>query len=120
MSRAGRITEGQLERVIALLGPEAVTAGGEATRATAQPGSPDILDFRSFLRALTVPPVGELAPPRTLVIWPKVLTVETVLTKLEFQYRQFARDASVLVYTAKCGFEAILDLRITSEELRRN
>ncbi len=87
--------------------------------ATEQPGSPDILTFRSFLRALSVPPSGALAPARTLVIWPKVLTVETVLTKLEFQYRQFATDASVLVYTAKCGFEAILDIRITSEELRR-
>jgi len=87
--------------------------------ATRQPGSPDILAFRSFLRALTVPPSGAFAPPRTLVIWPKVLTVETVLTGLELQYRQFATDASVLVYTAKCGFETILDVRVTSEELRR-
>ncbi|MCP4678746.1 MAG: peptidoglycan-binding protein [Deltaproteobacteria bacterium] len=87
--------------------------------ASAQPGSPDILTFRSFLRGLTVPPSEALAPPRTLVIWPKVLTVETVLTKLEFEYRQFATDASVLVYVAKCAFESILDLRVTSEELRR-
>jgi hypothetical protein len=73
--------------------------------ASRQPGDPDILQFRSFLRALTVPPAAMLAPPRTLIIWPKVITVETVLTDLEFQYRQFGVDSSVLVYTAVCGFE---------------
>lgn len=87
--------------------------------AAKQPGSPDILAFRSFLRALTVPPAGALAPPRTLVIWPKVLTIETVLTDLDFQYRQFAADASVLVYTATCSFEAIHDVRITAEQLKQ-
>ena len=51
--------------------------------AVKQPGNPDILAFRSFLRALTVPPREMLAPPRTLVIWPKVLTIETVLTDVE-------------------------------------
>ena len=86
--------------------------------ASKQPGDPDILQFRSFLRALTVPPAATLAPPRTLIIWPKVITVETVLTDLEFQYRQFGVDSSVLVYTAVCGFEEILDLRITSEQMR--
>ncbi len=87
--------------------------------ASAQPGTTDVMAFRSFLRALTVPPEGALAPPRTLVVWPKVITVETVLTDLEFQYRQFATDASVLVYTATCGFEEILDLRVKSEDLRK-
>jgi hypothetical protein len=85
--------------------------------ATKQPGNPDILRFRSFLRTLTVPPEAMLAPARALIIWPKVLTVETVLTELEFQYRQFGVDASVLVYTAVCAFEEILDIRITSEQV---
>ena len=48
--------------------------------ATEQPGDPNILEFRAFLRALTVPPAvteGVLvtAPPRVLVVWPKVLTI---------------------------------------------
>jgi hypothetical protein len=47
-----------------------------------------------------------------------VLTVETVITELEFQFRQFGADGSVLVYTATCTFEEILDHRITSEDLR--
>ena len=87
--------------------------------ASRQPGSPDILTFRSFLRALTVPMQGEMAPPRTLFVWPKVLSIETVLTELEFQYQQFASDASVLVYTARCELESILDVRVTAEDLRK-
>jgi hypothetical protein len=81
----------------------------------------DILEFRGFLRALTVPPKGTegvpaTAPPRTLLIWLNVLTIETVLTDLEFQYKQFAADGKVQVYTAVVTFEEILDMRVTSEE----
>ncbi len=84
----------------------------------------EIVDFRNFLRALTVPPkappgVPSLAPPRTLVVWPEVLTIETVLTDLEFQYRQFAANGKLLVYTATVTFEEILDVRVTSEERRK-
>jgi len=91
--------------------------------ATEQPGEPDILDFRAFLRALTVPPEGtegvvDTAPPRTLLIWPDVITVETVVTDVEFQYRQVAVDGTVLVYAATVTFEEILDARVTSEALR--
>jgi len=91
--------------------------------ATEQPGEPDIMEFRSFIRALTVPPAGtegvvDTAPPRTLFIWPEVITVETVVTDVEFQYRQVAIDGRVLVYAATVTFEEILDVRVTSEELR--
>jgi hypothetical protein len=58
------------------------------------------------------------APPRVLVLWPRVLTIETVLTELEFSYRTFAGDASVLIYTATVTFEEILDVRVTSEMRR--
>jgi len=80
----------------------------------------DILAFRAFLLSLTVPPADTpgMAPPRTLVIWPKVMTIEAVLTEVEFQYRQFALDGSVLLYTATANFEQILDVRVTSEQLR--
>jgi len=91
--------------------------------ATEQPGEPDIIEFRSIIRALTVPPSGtegvvDTAPPRTLFIWPEVITVETVVTDVEFQYRQVAIDGRVLVYAATVTFEEILDVRVTSEELR--
>ena len=93
--------------------------------AAAQPGAPDIMTFRAFMRALTVPPAGATdiaggAPPRTLVVWPGVLTVETVITGLELEYRRFGVDGKVLMYAAVCSFEEILDVRITSEELRRS
>lgn len=91
--------------------------------ATEQPGAPDIMAFRSFVRALTVPPAGtegvlDTVPPRTLFIWPEVITVETVVTDVEFQYRQVALDGRVLVYVAMVTFEEILDVRVTSEALR--
>jgi hypothetical protein len=89
-----------------------------------QPGDVDILAFRSFLRALTVPPQGttgvvDTAPPRTLFIWPAVITIETVLTSVEFQYRQLAVDGTVLVYAATVNFEEILDTRVTSQAHRQ-
>ena len=91
--------------------------------AAEQPGEPDIMEFRSFIRALTVPPsategVSDTAPPRTLFIWPEVVTIETVVTDVEFQYRQVGVDGRVLVYAATVTFEEILDVRVTSEELR--
>ena len=92
--------------------------------ATEQPGDPNILEFRAFLRALTVPPAGTegvlaTAPPRVLVVWPNVLTIECVVASIDFQYRQLAVDSSVLVYAASVTFEEVLDTRVTSETLRR-
>lgn len=92
--------------------------------ATEQPGEPNILEFRAFLRALTVAPAGttgvlSAAPPRVLVIWPNVVTVECVVASVEFQYRQLAVDSTLLAYTASVTFEEVLDRRVTSEDLRR-
>jgi hypothetical protein len=89
-----------------------------------QPSQVDILQFRGFLRALTVPPKGTegvfaTAPPRVLFIWPNVVTVECVVASVDFQYRQLAIDGAILVYTASVTFEEILDTRVTSEELRK-
>ena len=93
--------------------------------ASEQPGHPDIMEFRAFIRSLTVPPEGtegvvDTAPPRTLFIWPEVVTVETVVTDVEFQYRQIAVDGTVLVYAATVSFEEILDVRVTSQQLRED
>ncbi len=93
--------------------------------ARAEGDSSDILEFRGFLRALTVPPkaavgVATTAPPRLLFIWPQVITIETVVTDLELAYRQFAADGSVLVYAATVTFEEVLDARVTSEQRRED
>jgi hypothetical protein len=91
--------------------------------AAEQPGDVNILAFRAFLRALTVPPAGtqdvaSTAPPRVLFLWPEVVTIECVVASVEFTYRQLAVDGTVLVYAASVTFEEILDTRVTSEELR--
>ncbi|WP_240462505.1 peptidoglycan-binding protein [Myxococcus sp. CA018] len=96
----------------------------DAFFATQQADTSNIMAFRAFLRALTVPPAGTegvlaTAPPRVLVLWPGVLTVECVVASVEFQYRQLAVDGRVLVYTATVTFEEILDTRVTSEQLRQ-
>src|SRR5512138_2123678 len=68
-------------------------------------GSDAVLgNFRTFLRELTVPVAGgstvaATAPPRVLVIWPQVLTIECVVNSVEFQYRQLGVDGRILVYT---------------------
>ncbi len=51
-------------------------------------------------------------------LWPNVVTIEAVLTDVEFRYMQFAGDGSPLVYTAEVSFEEVLDVRVTSEERR--
>lgn len=95
----------------------------DRTFAAAQPGHPDIMQFRDFLSALTVPSGGAqhvtaTAPPRVLVVWPRMLVMEGVVLDLEFEFRQFAGDGSAMVYAATCTFEEILDARVTSEALR--
>ncbi len=89
-----------------------------------QPGEPNILEFRAFLRALTVPPASTTgvlptASPRVLLIWPNVVTIECIVASVDFQYRQLAVDSMLLAYAASVTFEEVLDRRVTSEDLRR-
>ncbi len=64
--------------------------------AAEQPGHADVMAFRDFIRALTVPPavtygVVDTSPPRTLFIWPSFLTMEAVLSDV------FAKGDAVAV-----------------------
>ena len=79
--------------------------------ASEREGNTDILTFREFLRVLTVPAAEGSAPPRVFVVWPKVLTVEAVVTSVEFRYQKFAADGSALLYTAACSFEEATVIR---------
>jgi hypothetical protein len=76
-------------------------------------GAAHILRFRTFLLAFTKPVVPEIpsAPPRVLVVWPHVLTLEGVLSDVEFRYQALTADGSVLAYVATCTFEEVLELR---------
>ena len=91
--------------------------------AAEQPGDFNILGFRSFLAALTVPSAGADgvatgAPPRVLFTWPNFLTIESVVQGIDFAFRHFGVRGEVLVYTASVSFEEILDARVTSQALR--
>ena len=97
---------------------------GRSTVRSTERSEVNILEFRAFLRALTVPPEGTedvaaTAPPRVLFIWPEVVTSECVVASVEFTYKQLAVDNTILVYAANVTFEEILDTRVTSEELRQ-
>jgi hypothetical protein len=80
-------------------------------------GADRLLSFRSFLLALTRPEAAQTpsAPPRVLVIWPQVLTLEGVLADVEFRYHALSEDGSVLAYVATCTFEEVLELRRPGE-----
>lgn len=87
------------------------------------PDDPDILDFKRFLQALTVPVGGAEdivggGPPRALFIWPGLVSLTCVLTSLEFRYERFDIFGEVLIYRARTTFEEIRDVRITSDEIR--
>lgn len=92
-------------------------------RAVSADDDPDILDFKRFLQALTVPPggadsVADGGPPRALFVWPGLITLSCVVTRLELRYQHFDATGRVLVYQAQATFEEIRDARVTSEELR--
>jgi hypothetical protein len=87
--------------------------------------APDILEFRRFLLSLTVPPAVDVgappaAPPRVLFVWPQFLVLECVVASIDLKYERFATDGSLLVYTATITLEQILDVRVTSADLRSN
>jgi hypothetical protein len=76
-----------------------------------QPASdPDIIRFRDFLRKIARPAQVDLpsAPPTVLFVWPKVLSMECVLSELEFRYQVFGADGDLLMYTATCTLEEVL------------
>jgi len=73
-------------------------------------GDTDILRFRDFLRKVAGPAQADLpsAPPTVLFVWPKVLTIECVLSEVEFRYQAFGTDGELLMYTATCTLEEVL------------
>lgn len=84
---------------------------------------PDILDFRNFLQALTVPVSGATGvagggPPRALFFWPGVLSMTCVVTNLEFRYQTFDVFGDVLIYRARTTLEEARLVRMTSSQLR--
>lgn len=87
------------------------------------PTADEILDFKRFLQALTVPPMQAMdiaggSPPRVLFIWPQVVNLICVVQQLGFRHLRFAADGTPLRYEARVSFSEIRDVRMTSEDLR--
>jgi len=77
---------------------------------TQSASDPDITAFRDFLRSVARPEQIDLpsAPPTVLFVWPKVLSIECVLSEVEFRYQVFGADGDLLMYTATCTLEEVV------------
>lgn len=85
-------------------------------------GAFDVDGFAGFLRAFTVPPLvgGEPGsePPRLLLVWPGLLSLQGFVTGLELRYTQFAESGEPIRYTASLDLEEALDVARYSGDLR--
>lgn len=82
----------------------------------------ELLEFKRFLQALTVPARGEGdvtsgSPPRVLFDWPWVVSMTCVLRNLTVTYTKFAITGAPISYTAKVAFSEIRDVRMYSGDI---
>lgn len=75
--------------------------------AAVDPNGPQISAFRDFLEEFTrpVPGVWPSCPPRMVLMWPKILTVQAYLRKLKITLERFAASGELLAFTAVCTLE---------------
>jgi len=68
---------------------------------------------RRFLDMLVAPATTEVAsaPPRLLLVWPKLLSLEVVAESVELTHEYIASDGTPLAMRAKLTFEAIAEPR---------
>jgi hypothetical protein len=84
-----------------------------------------IEDFQRFLLSLCYPPaaadsVATGAPPRVMLVWPRFLSMTCIVSSaMTFRYTRWALDGGVTRYVASIPFEEILDVRLSSEDVRR-
>jgi hypothetical protein len=84
---------------------------------------PDQIRFaRRFLQSLCYPRRGAEdviggGPPRTLFVWPNVVSLTCVVTGLSFKYGRFNLEGAPIQFTAKVTLEEIRDVRLLSEDV---
>lgn len=89
------------------------------------PDAPDTADFVAFLRSLTVPETpaegaAAASPPRCLLLWPGVMSVEAVVTSLEIEFRRMSsEDGTPVQCVATVSFEEVAAASPTSAERRK-
>lgn len=82
-------------------------------------------DYRKFLLSLCYPrgtpndPVRR-SPPRVLILWPRFLAIEAVVTSMSFRDESFAENLEPISFRATVEFEEIRDFRLTSNVIRRS
>lgn len=81
----------------------------------------DADNARRFLHALCYPQQGDgmrdIAPARTLFLWPNLFSLTTVITKLKIKHQRFSRNGQPTYFVASVTLEEIRDFRITSGEI---
>lgn len=83
-------------------------------------------DWRRFVLSLAYPKgnagsINDGAPPRVLFVWPNVWSFSCVLLGLRIASTQFSvEDLRITRCTATLTLEEIRDVRLTSEDVRRN
>jgi hypothetical protein len=73
----------------------------------------DIEAARAFLDVLVEPisTVAPAEPPRVLLVWPRLLSVEALAESVELVHQHMAVDGALVSMIAKLAFEQILDVR---------
>lgn len=80
-------------------------------------------DHERFLTSLCYPEydansILEGAPPRVLVVWPKVLSMQIVVMSLRIKRTQFASDGRALRFVATVAVAEIRDVRLSAGDVR--
>ena len=81
-------------------------------------------DWRRFLLSLCYPSgaagsIVDGGPPRVLFVWPELFSMTVVVSGLKIRHTRFARTGGTTRYFATLTVEEIRDVRITSEDVRR-
>lgn len=75
--------------------------------------SDDIDRFAQFLRALTLPTPAEGRPPRTLLVWPEMMTLQTVVREVQSSFTRFAASGRPLEYVAQVSLIEVVQVRVS-------
>jgi hypothetical protein len=81
-------------------------------------------DYRRFLLSLcyssgAAGTIAEATPPRVLLVWPELFSMTVVLGDLKIRHARFAQTGASTRYFATISIEEIRDVRLTSEDVRR-
>jgi len=74
-------------------------------------------EARGFLQSLMVPWKGHTSPPRALLNWPKMVSLNVVVTEFEGEGSVFDKDLGAVVYTAKLSCQEIRDARYYGDDV---